>query len=365
MEKLKINKSNGPDEIINEILLYGIDAFVAPISKLFNIILNSNSFPALWQEGHLTSIYKSGETDNPENYRGITIQSCLGKLFTATLKDRLQTYLDDHNLLNKYQAGFRPGYRTSDQSFILKTLVKKYICQHKKKLYVCFVDFRKAFDLIWHNGLQLKMLELGIGGKLYDIIKNMYNNLSIKVKTSKGLSYLIKCYNGLRQGDGISPLLFNIYTNDLPTIFQSSECHPPVLHNQSVPCLMYADDLIILSETKSGLQNGLDRLNSYCQKWHMNVNLTKTKIIIMNPGNKPQTARFFLDNTEIERTKSYKYLGTIINSKGTFALAKEDLKNKGLKALFSLWRSISTEKIPRLKIATIKTRLPSKTYFNI
>lgn len=171
ISKLKAGKSCGPDNILNEFLTHGKDVLCAPISKLFNIIFKSNCTPNIWSEGHVTSIFKSGDPKNPDNYRGITILSCLGKLFTSLLKERLHTYLDVHNLLNKWQAGFRPGYRTSDQTFILKTIVNKYLTSNTKKLYVCFVDLKKAFDLVWHEGLFLKMLELGIGGNMYKIIK--------------------------------------------------------------------------------------------------------------------------------------------------------------------------------------------------
>ena len=143
----------------------------------------------------------------------------------------------------------RPGYRTSDHSFVLKTLVNKYLHLHKKKLYVCFVDFRKAFDLVWHEGLFLKLLELGIGGNMYKLIKDMYTNCCIRIKSSEGLSHLIKSENGVRQGDGLSPLIFSSFINDLPLEFVAPECKAPKLNEEVVPCLLYADDLILLSET--------------------------------------------------------------------------------------------------------------------
>ncbi len=164
----------------------------------------------------------------------------------SLLKERLYSYLNENNLLNKWQAGFRPEYRTSDQTYILKTLINKYLHIQKKRLYVCFVDFQKAFDLVWHEGLFYKMLKLGVGGNLYSLIKNMYQNFHLRIKSATGLSKLIKAAKGVRQGDGISPLLFNLFVNDLPYIFMTPEGHPPKLDTESVPCLLYADDIVII-----------------------------------------------------------------------------------------------------------------------
>ena len=281
---LKSGKASGPDNIINEFIIHGKHTLCGPISKLFNIILKSHCKPKSWSEGHVTSLFKSGDPANPDNYRGITILSCLGKLLTATLKNRLYEYLSEENLLNKWQAGFRPGYRTSDHSFVLKTLVNKYLHLHKQKLYVCFVDFRKAFDLVWHEGLFLKLLELGIGGNMYKLIKDMYTNCCIRIKSSEGLSHLIKSENGVRQGDGLSPLIFSSFINDLPLEFVTPKCKAPKLNEEVVPCLLYADDLILLSETAEGLQTCLDRLYNYCMTWQLQLNTSKTRIIIMKKG---------------------------------------------------------------------------------
>ena len=348
---LKRNKASGPDQILNEFLIYGKDALCAPISKLFNLCLRSHCFPENWSEGCITSIFKSGEQTDPNNYRGITILSCLGKLFTSILNERLFNFLIKHKLLNKWQAGFIPDHRTSDQTFILKSLVHKYIHQSKKKLYVCFVDFRKAFDLVWQEGLLNKLLKLNIGGDFYFTIKNIYKNSHVRVKTSEGLSHRIKTNNGVRQGDCISPLLFNIFINDLPEIFLDNSSKPPILDKEYIPALLYADDLIIISETEEGLQNSLNLLHDYCKKWKLEVNLSKTNVIPMGKGKIPLATKFRIGVEEIKITNTYKYLGTIINSNGSFTHAKKDLKQKGMKALFSIWKSISPGNRPPVNLA--------------
>ena len=226
-----------------------------------------------------------------------------------------------------------------------------YVNFSKKKLYACFVDFRKAFDLVWQDGLLYKLLKIGVGGNFYSVIKNMYKTSKIRVKTSQGLSKDIETKNGVRQGDCISPLLFNIFINDLPHTFLNNASAPPVLDKETIPALLYADDLIILSETPEGLQNSLNALSTYCEKWKLEVNLSKSNVMIMGKGAAPNTS-FHYGRDEIKTTNSYKYLGTIINRHGTFSQATKDLKQKGLKALFSIWKTLSTGTAPPIDLAT-------------
>ena len=118
------------------------------ICKLFNYILTSGYFPQSLCEGVITPISKSGDKQDPANYRGICINSCLGKLFSAVLNNWLKNFAGDHNILHKAQIGFMPNHRTIVHIFALRTLIDKYINHTTKgKLYTCSIDFRKA--LIW------------------------------------------------------------------------------------------------------------------------------------------------------------------------------------------------------------------------
>ena len=122
-------------------------------------------------------IYKNkGDTLNPENYRPITLLSCLGKLFTAVLNERLNVFLADNNILLENQAGFRKHYSTTDHIFVLQSLFELLKLQ-KKKLYCAFIDFSKAFDSVWRIGLWQKLLHNEINGKFFRVIYNLYQNI--------------------------------------------------------------------------------------------------------------------------------------------------------------------------------------------
>ena len=171
VKTLKTQKALRPDKIRNEMLKAGISFLKAALSKLFNLILQSGFFPSSWCQGIITPIFKSGNKQDPVNYRNISINSCLGKFFTSILNNRLKTFVLDEHILHEAQTGF---YQITAHPITFSFY--KYVKQVPKgKLYTCFIDFKKAFDLVWQDGLFYKLLHYNIGGKFYDLIKNLYS----------------------------------------------------------------------------------------------------------------------------------------------------------------------------------------------
>ena len=113
ISKLKTKKASSMDSILNEMIKYGRYFLLPSLEKIFNDILNSGKFPTEWNIGVIKPIYKKkGDRRSPANYRGITLTSCLGKLFTSILQSRLNKYIEIHNILNPEQFGFRPNAKT-------------------------------------------------------------------------------------------------------------------------------------------------------------------------------------------------------------------------------------------------------------
>ena len=215
IKSLKCNKSSGLDHITNEMLKYGQYYLLSPICKLFNSVLKLGIFPKQWSSAYIASIYKSRDPLPPENCRGITVLSCLGKLFTKLINTRILDYLESNDILSSSQFGFRQNCRTSDNLFILSTLIDKYVKTGKSTLYTCFIDFKQAFDRVWHEGLFLKLLRTGVNGNIYNVIKSMYANFDLQVKIDDQLSPKFSSVQGVRQDDNLSPTLFNVFLNDL------------------------------------------------------------------------------------------------------------------------------------------------------
>ena len=162
---LKNDKVSTDDAIINEYINKSMDKMCEVYLKLFNIIFDSGKIPETWLTGNIVPIYKNkGSKSDPKNYRPIKIVSCFGKLFTAILNERLQKYSSELRIISENQAGFRRGYSTMDNIFVLKCLLN-LVKSKRKKLYCIFIDFEKAFDKTWRNGLWNKMILNKIDGK--------------------------------------------------------------------------------------------------------------------------------------------------------------------------------------------------------
>ena len=165
----------------------------------------------------------------------------------------------------------------------------------------------------------------------------MYTNSKFVAKKDKYTSDVRNAYRGVRQGDGLSPLLFNLFTNDLPTIFDHSDTDPVLLNVTKLNCLLYADDLILFSQSEKGLQSCLNKLSVYCDRWKLKINTNKTKIIIFSKGNRKLSSYNFVFNEhKLDVVKKYKYLGVLLFYNGNLKHAADQMASKGLKAVFSL-----------------------------
>ena len=236
--------------------------------ELFNLIFDTGVVPEVWLTGLVKPIYKGkGDRNQPENYRPITLLSCLGKLFTSILSDRLNTFADELHLISETQTGFRKGYSTTDNIFVLDFL-SKYALYNKKKIFCAFIDFRQAFDTVWRQGLWTKVLKSGIDGKCFRFIKNMYKGIKSKVQIGQHVSNFFLCNVGVRQGENLSPFLFSLFINDLESFLQSNEIVGFNCPNQNTQddffsmlklcILFYADDTVLMSESATDLQKSLD-----------------------------------------------------------------------------------------------------------
>lgn len=345
LHALKPNKACGIDGILNEMIKYTNDQFRTAIIKLFNFVLRVGYFPDTWNQGLITPIFKQGDKYEPNNYRGICVNSNLGKIFCSIINTRLQNFLKTHKILDKSQIGFLPKHRTSDHIYTLHTIIDRHVYQNKSKIFACFIDFEKAFDSIWHEGLFLKLLENGIGGKTFDLISTMYKNNTCAVKIGNKRTEFFSQQRGVRQGCPLSPTLFNIYINELAKALNNSTAPGPTLTESEVKCLLFADDLVILSKTKEGLQQLLDVVETFSHTWALKINLAKTKIMIFQNRSRCRENKYIFraGNQVLQHTQEYTYLGLKLSSTGNFNLAVNELKAKALRVFYMIKNTIRHE----------------------
>ena len=345
ISSLKNNKTPGVDNILNEFLKYSHKELIPLLVIFFNVILDTGILPSNWTIGVIKPLYKNkGDINDVNNYRGITLLSCIGKLFTSIINSRLYSFLTSQDILGSEQAGFRPQHSTLDHIFALHILSKFYI-DSGKQLYCAFIDYTKAFDFIDRTYLWQKLISSQINGKVFTVIKNMYENAKSHISLDNRLSDAFPCQVGVRQGENLSPLLFAIYLNDFNKFLSesyngltevTSSISEKLQIYQRIFSLLYADDTLVLAESDIELQKALDSLYAYCNKWALNVNTDKTKIIIFSKGIKRKYNPFKFGDKDIEVVRDYVYLGTTFNYNGSFTKAQLKQSRQARKATFAI-----------------------------
>ena len=340
VKSLKNNKASGTDGIKNEMLKISCLSNVELYVNLFNLVLKSEVYPGAWRNNYIKPIFKGGCFNDPSHYRGVAISSCFGKFFAKVLNNRLDIFLENHDILSKVQIGFKKKCRTSDHILTLKTLIDRAF-RSAKRLYTCFVDLKKAFDTVNRQALMYKLHCCGVEGSFLNIIRSMYQEVNYALKLEEGETEFFSSKVGVKQGCILSPTLFSLYINDFYDCVDCNLCDAPTLENVKVPCLLYADDIVLVSETEKGLQKSLDTLQDYCNSWDLQVNVEKTKIIVFNKSGRVfKNIHFSYGDKRLECTNEYKYLGIIFKPSGSFANAVEHLCKRANKALFSIRKSL-------------------------
>ena len=205
--------------------------------------------------------------------------------------------------------------------------------QKSKYLYCCFIDLRKAFDIVNRTALFAKVSKYNVQGNVLQVLKNMYKEVYYSVKLPEGLTHKISSTVGLKRGCILSPTLFSLYINDLVDMFDCT-CDPVELQNKKLSCLMYADNSVLLSESANGLQNDTDKLEYFCKTWNLSVNLNKTNVLIFNKaGRVVRNLKFHYSSENIAIAGEYKYLGVLFKPSGVFSHAIKLLSDKTMKAI--------------------------------
>ena len=348
VKDLKMKKATHFDNIGNECIKYGLESLKGPLIHLYNTVIDNGTFPEIWSDGLIVPMHKKEDRLDTNNYRGIIISSCLGKLFLRILTKRINDFMDREGKWSNKQCGFKKDHRTEDNLFILNNLVEKYVKSQKKKVYVAFVDFSKFFDKINRHIMLYKLLKYGISGKIYQIIKSVYNDTSFAIKIGGRVSPKFTAINGLKQGCCLSPTLSNIFQNDLHEIFDNN-CDPVTIGTIVLNSISWADDLILMSLSKNGLQECLNRLSLYCRKWGLEVNIDKTKTMVF--GNKFVPETFYYDGMPLTQEKEFLYLGFLLSYNGNISSVMNDRIKKATKVSNMVMRAIRTNKNISTKLA--------------
>ena len=361
IKNLKPNKSHGFDNIINEFLKHSCDKMSIILMKLFNVVLQTGIVPTDWVIGIIRPIYKNkGSKSDPNNYRAITILSCLGKLFTSILSDRINTFIEQSKLLGCEQAGFRKHFSTVDHLFTIYGILD-ILLSKKQRLYCAFLDFEKAFDKVDRAFLWQKLLKQNINGKILKVIQNIYASAKSCVMVNDEMSDFFQVNIGVRQGENLSPILFALFLNDmhdymsevmggLDTVIDTTRLcglsDEDVNVFMKMFLLLYADDTIIFAETPQKLQSGLDKIKIYCERWKLKLNANKCKVMIFSRGKVRIHPEFKIGDEVLEVVSNFLYLGMKLNYNNKMSVAQKDLYDRASRAMFSLLKKCKSSNLP-------------------
>ena len=317
LEKLNKFKGSGPDNMHPHLLKEAAIPISIPLSMIFQESLRSGETPSDWRRANVTPIFKKGDRTDPANYRPVSLTSQVCKVLESIVRDQILEHLEVNGLLSDKQHGFRKG--RSCLTNLLTTLEEwtKIMDEKDNCVDVAYLDFRKAFDLVSHRHLLLKLEKHGINGQVGNWIKAFLENRKQKVVIRGHESEELDVLSGVPQGSVLGPLLFLIFINDLP---KCAAC----------PVCLFADDSKIYSKVPRAnkvlpelegsqeiLQKDLDELYKWADKWKMSFNVNKCKIMHLGYDNGKH--EYNLNGTTLLETTEEKDLGVLIDNKLKFS----------------------------------------------
>ena len=349
IRKMKNGKSAGIDGIQAELLKNGGEEVVNRLAQLCNQVWSEGEVPRDWKDGIVIPLPKKGDLKDCNNWRGITLLSVPGKVLAGIILDRIKTAID--NTLRQQQAGFRKGRSCCEQIFILRQIVEKATALDTNLL-INFIDFKKAFDCLHRPSVWNIIKSYGIPENIIKIIKSLYEGSRCAVRVDGRLGDWFEIITGVRQGCLLSPLLFIIVMDwILKKAVDAGSCGLEWLDGNKLADLAFADDIALLDDTWSGMQELTSSIEEEARKVGLYMNTGKTKL--MKIGSFEETESIQVGGGQIENVEEFCYLGSVISRDGS---CDKEIRTRMGKANTTFGRLTNIWKSKRLHLQ-VKIRL--------
>ena len=252
---------------------------------LFNLIILVEYIPQQFRKSIIVPIFKGGKKDRLErsNYRGITLQSVLCKVYETVLMNRISCLIKAKCNISCLQGACSKGLSSLNCAFLLHETIVHNV-EKESPVYVTYFDTKTAFDTVWIKGLFYKLYNKGIRGKLWRILKMAYENGSCAVNIN-GLTDWFDVSVGVKQGGVLSMLMYICFINDLLLNIADTGlgCR---IGDYDCGCIAYADDIAVCSLYPNCMQYIIDVALKYSQQWRFEFNPTKCAVLLFGePAN--------------------------------------------------------------------------------
>lgn len=326
--RLKNPKAPGFDRVNNRLIKKLPPIGFVYLAIIINSCLSHAYFPEAWKHAKMIPIRKPGKPpQSPSSYRPISLLSSLSKMLERVLLKRLNNHLTNNNIIPPQQHGFRLFHSTSTQLHRITSHIKSALSGRLSlSTGLVSLDIQKAFDCVWHNGLIYKLIHMKnpitntaapVPTYLVKIVHSFLENRSFQVCINNTLSESHQIQYGTPQGSVLSPVLYNIYTHDIPL---DPHCH----------LALYADDTAIYSSSRfakqitNRLETYLSRIKKYYTKWKLTLNDDKTQVMFFTKRRtrqlpqRPFQVKSGGTTTDIEWSENLRYLGVIFDKTLTY-----------------------------------------------
>ena len=302
-----MGKSAGVDNIPAELVQAGGDALTDIPTIICNKIWKTGEWPTTWTQSLVITLPKKGNLQLCQNYRTISLISHPGKVMLKIILNRLQPQAEE--IIAEEQAGFRAGRSTTEQLFNLRIFGEKY--QHQQNLYHVFIDFKKAFDRVWHEALWATMRKYNINASIIRAVENLYDKAQSAVLFNGSTGEWFRTTVGVRQGCLLSPTLFNIFLERI--MCQALDDHEgsASIGGRLITNFRFADDIFVNAEDEEEAGVLVDRLDTTTTRYKMEIGPDKTKVMTNNPNGFQREIK--MKGQRLDEVENFKYLGAIIN----------------------------------------------------
>ena len=311
VKKMKKLKAPGPDKVTTESLKALNETNTKTLTSLCNKIHRSGHIPPDLLESTFITIPKKPKTMECCEHRTISLMSHVLKLILRVIVERNDRRIEQE--ISDSQSGFRPQRGTREGIFNLRTIIERYL-EVDKSIYICFIDYEKAFDRVYHTEIMKSLDRIGIDGKDLNIIRNLYWNQRAAIRLKEGLSTKFPIKRGVRQGCVLSPKLFNIYTEH---IFREVENLPGCsVGGININNLRYADDTALIADDPVKLQAIIEKVNSVSENYGLRMNIKKTKTMVISRERTAPEIDMRVNGEKLKQEDEFKYLGQCITNDG-------------------------------------------------